>query len=720
MDRGAGIGRRPSLRGALLAMTCLPALAAAGAALAQEQATTVLEPVTVFGEAASAFGPDKGYVAERTTTGSKTDTPLKEIPQSVSVITRKEMDDRAPAQLEDILSYTAGVTSSPWGVDDRFDQFLIRGFDIGPYAVYRDGLAQKALDFSGFKIEPYSLERLEVLKGPSSVLYGENEVGGMVNAVTKRPTLDPLASAFISYGSFNTIETGFDVGGPVDANGVLSYRLTGLYRDGAMQTDGSQNDRIFIAPAVTFRPDDRTTLTLLANYQSDKLQPNTFLPVGLPRSFTTDSDHFSHYDAQHWSVGYQFEHRFNDEWTVRQNMRYAVQETDYQHLYYGSAYGGDSLVCSGSSLASCTMKRTTFMVDERASIFSVDNQVQYDADWGRIQNKLLMGLGYDRFNVNTLSRYGEGPDLDLGNLDYSKPVTVPGPLVDGEQTIDQLGLYAQTQTKLDDHWILTLGLRQTWVENQNVDRLYNDNTRQSDHALTKRIGLGYTFDNGLTPYASYAESFTTNVGHDFDGGAFKPSRGRQYEVGVKYQPPGFDGFFTAAVFDITKSNVLTTDLSHQGFQVQTGEVRHRGLELEGQFNLAEGLSMTAAYTYLDAEITKDNDGNVGKRPSLVPEHQASLWANYEVQTGMLQGVSVGAGVRYVGATYGDNANNVPVASYTLVDAALRYRWDKWQGAVNVSNLLDKTYYSTCNDSLGSLSCIYGEGRVVKGTLSVKF
>ncbi|RWE31452.1 MAG: TonB-dependent siderophore receptor [Mesorhizobium sp.] len=542
MDMDSVAVGRNRLVGFVLAATCLSALGSFPA-VAQDNAAE-LSPINIEGQTDSPIGPDEGYIAKNTTTGSKTDTPLKEIPQSVSVVTRKQLDDRQPAQLEDTLSYLAGVTSSPWGVDNRFDQCLIRGFDICTAVIYRDGLPQKVIDFSGFKIEPYGLERVEVLKGPASVLYGENEAGGMVNAVSKRPTDKPIYDGFLSYGSFDTVEAGLDVGGPVDDAGVWSYRLTGLVRNGSTETDYSRNDRVFVAPALTWQPDAQTSLTILANYQWDRLAPNAFLPVAgqdypaehgkLPRSFFTGSPDFDRFDANHGSIGYQFSHEFNESWTVRQNLRYSHEETDYRQLYYSGMVDDR------------TMARTAFTVDETASIFSVDNQAEYQQSFGAVENKLLVGLDYNRFSVDGQNGYGAGPDLDILNPDYTTSISNPPIYLDRAQTIGQAGLYAQNQAKVADHWLLTLGGRQSWVDNSYVDHLNSaGDSRQKDHAFTSNVGIGYLFDNGLTPYASYAESFTTNVGQTQSGEAFRPSLGKQYEVGVKYEPSFFPGFITA-------------------------------------------------------------------------------------------------------------------------------------------------------------------------------
>lgn len=699
------------------AFLCAPLLG--NIAVAQEGPSIHLNPIIINGSD-NPLGPDKGYIARNTLTGTKTDTPLREIPQSVSIITRAQMDDRVSARVEDAIAYTAGVTASPWGADDRFTQFTIRGFDIGPYAVFRDGLPQRTLSFSGFKAEPYGLERVEILKGPASVLYGQNEPGGLVNLVTKRPTADPVYSGYAGYGSFSTYEVGIDAGGPLDKEGIWTYRLTGLFRDGKTQQDFSKNDRVFIAPAITWSPSADTSLTILGNYQWDELTPNTFLPVVNPqfgtlpefsRSFTTSDPKFDRFNVNHGSIGYQFEHSFNTGWTVRQNLRYSGQNTDYRHLYYANMANDH------------TLNRAAFTVDERATIFSVDNSAQYDYESTYINNTLLLGFDHNRYSVDGRNGYdaSSGYPLDIANPRYGISVAKPGTIVDRQQSIDQYGIYAQTQMKINDRWLLSLGGRQAWINDKTDNRLDGSTTRQSDNAFTGKAGIGYLFDNGLTPYLSYSESFITNIGQSAGGGPFAPSKGRQYEAGIKYEPDYFPGTITASAFEITKTNVLTPDPTNSNFQVQTGEVRHRGIELESMVNLFHGVSLIGSYTYLDAQITSSNAAaEMGKRPARVPEHQASLWAKYTFETGVLGGLSVGSGIRYVGDSFGDNANNIKVGDYTLIDAAVSYEKNGWKGALKASNLFDKKYYSTCDpDGIGS-RCIYGEGRAIKLTLSASF
>jgi iron complex outermembrane recepter protein len=711
-------GRKQRSHKRLLMTTSLATLMTVNLAYAQQAPTIELNPI-VINSGDDATGPGNGYLANSTLTGTKTSTPLREVPRSVSIITREQLDDRPSQRIEDALAYTAGVTSSPWGVDERYNQFMIRGFDVGPYAVSRDGLPQRTIDFSGFKAEPYGLERIEVIKGAASVLYGQNGADGLVNLTTKRPTKDALYSAYAGYGSHNTYEVGLDAGGPLDKEGVWTYRLTGLFREGHEAIDFSKNNRVFIAPAITWSPSADTSLTVFANYQWDKLPPNTFLPVASPlhpnlpkfsRSFTTSDPDFDRFNANHGSIGYSFEHRFNDAWTVRQNLRYTSQDTDYRHLYYTQM------------LDEQTLGRAAFTVDETATIFSVDNSAQYDYQSDHIKNTLLMGLDYNRYTVDGHNGYAPGPGLNFENPVYGIDVPMPGTIVDRKTTTDQVGIYAQTQTKINDRWLLNLGGRQSWFEEKTDDRLSNTRTDTSDNAFTGNVGLGYLFDNGITPYASYSTSFVTNIGQDaLTGSPYAPSKARQYEIGVKYDPDFMPAHFTAALFDITKTNVLA--FVSDGAYRQIEEVRHRGFEFESTVDLFHNVSLTGSYTYLDAEITASSLPEVGNRTPMVPKNQASLWAKYTFDSGLLQGLNIGSGIRYVGSSVGSGASGkqVNVPDYTLVDAAVSYEKNGWKGALKVSNLFDKGYYSTCStDYDNAPMCIYGEGRTIKGTLSVKF
>ncbi|PZQ45756.1 MAG: hypothetical protein DI556_22110 [Rhodovulum sulfidophilum] len=658
---------------------------------------------------------DDGLVPLSSAIATKTDTPIERIPQGISVITQESLEQRRPQSLEQAISYAPGVVPSPWGQDGRFSQFLVRGFDIGPYGTYRDGLPQKVIGFSGFVMEPYSLEGIDVLKGPNAVLYGETDPGGIVNAVTKRPVFEPLRSGFLTYGPFDTTQAGIDVGGPIGEGDKLAWRLTGLYRDGETGLENSHNDRQLIAPALTWRPDDRTELTILTNYQKDKTSPALYLPVAgedyplasgeLPGWVWDRLPDVAHFDAEIASAGYLFSHEVSPGLTIRQQTRFARQKTDYRDFYF-------------NGMASDTeMNYADFTVNETATTAAIDTQAQVDFVLGGIENTLLLGLDWSRMKADSKNGYDASYLIPVADPDFDFPMPLPEIYLDGVQTVEQYGLYAHNQAQVTDRLFASFGLRQTWVENRFDDHLYGDDTSQDDHKLVWDIGATYELDGGFTPYASYATGFVVNTGSDFDGDLFQPTEADQYEIGLRWRPETFNALFSAALYDITKTNVLTTDPENMGFWVQTGEVRHRGVELEADVSLTEGLSAVAGYSYIDAKITSSNDGDEGNRPALVPEHEASLWANYAVQAERFEGLSFGAGVRYVGMSYGDSTNLRETPAHTLVDAALRYARGGVEGAVNVTNLFDKDYHAICYSGGG---CAQGDAREVQLTLSLAF
>lgn len=697
----------------LLIGTALPVILATSA-LAQEAAPDDGEGIvlpTLNIDAAS----DDGMVPFSSAIATKTDTPIERIPQAVSIITSESLKQRRPQTLEQAVSYAPGVVPAPWGQDARFPEFLIRGFDIGTYGVYRDGLPQKVIGFSGFAMDPYSLDGIDVLKGPNAVLYGETDPGGIVNATTKRPTFDPLRRGFLAYGPFDSVQGGLDVGGPLGDDGTLAWRLTGLYRNGETGLANSFDDRQFVAPALTWRPDGATEITVLTNWQKDKMTPALSLPVAgedypadvgaLPDWMWHTNPAESYYKAEIASAGYLFSHEFSPTLTVRQQARVARQETDYREFYF-NGMSSDS-----------EMNYADFTVNETAKTAAVDTQAQLDFEVAGRHNTLILGLDYSGMEADSAYGFDDSYTVSIADPDVSFPRPMPGVYLDGVETVNQYGLYAHNQVSLTDRLFASFGLRQTWVENRFDDHLGSDDSSQDDQKLVWDVGATYDLGHGVTPYASYATGFVVNTGTTFDGELYEPTEAGQYEVGVRWRPETFNALFSAALYQIDKTNVLTTDPDHNNFWVQTGEVRHRGLELEANVDLGDGLSAVAGYSYIDAKITSSNDGDEGNRPALVPEHEGSLWANYAFQSDRLDGLSAGAGVRYVGASFGDSTNTRETPAYTVYDAALRYRRGVVEGALNVTNLFDKRYYAICRPGGG---CGLGDERQVQLTVSFDF
>lgn len=706
----------------LFRTTALVALGLPLQATAQEGTADqpyVLAPITLR-PGQQYTGAVDGYLASGTATALKSGAPLTEIPQSVSVVTSEELEDRAPKNVDEAVAYVPGVTSGIWGVDDRYDQFLIRGFDLGTSGIFRDGLSSKAQNFSGFMIDPYMIDRIDVLRGPSSVVYGSNDAAGMINIITKRPVFERFTDAELSYGSHDTTTLGLDTGGVLDKSETLAWRLTALKRDGANEIEGSQNDRDLIALGLTWEPTDRTSVTLLGHWQKDDRTPNSFLPVtgedypasygDLPYDFTDSQHAFNRFATEQTSIGWQAQHDLTEQVTLRQNFRYARQRTDYRHLYFNGMHDPDWNPTEDS------MNYAAFAVDEVARHTALDNQIEYRSRFAGGDNTLLFGADYVRQEVDGTSAYDDSYQIDIRNPNYDFDVAYPAVYQNSRTVVTEKGIYLQDHLKLQNGVSLTAGLRRAWVENETYDRLTDTTSRQKDNATTGLFGLTYDLGNGFIPYASYTESFTTNIGQKFDGSQFDPTEGKQYEVGLRYAPTDRNLLLSAAVFEINKTNIKTTDPAHTEHSIQTGEVRHRGVELEARGELNEQFSFIAGYTYLDPKITSSTEGDEGNRTALAPRHQASLWVDYDFQN-RLKGLNLGGGIRYIGSSFGDNANTREVDAYTLVDMAVRYEWEDYTVALNVNNVLDKDYYATCDTSVG---CISGAGRNATLTLSRSF
>ena len=674
-----------------------------------------LDPITVEGQSESAIGPVEGYVATRSLTGTKTNTPLIETPQSISIITRDVLDAQGADTINDALRYSPGVTGEVFGNDSRVDFLQYRGFDENGTGVYRDGLQLRSTAFAEFRPELYGAQRVEVLRGPASVLYGQATPGGLVNVVTKRPPGEFFAEAELEAGNFDHREGKFDVGGPIAGYDQVLFRVTGLVRDSETQVDFIDDDSRYFAPALTLRPWEGTTFTLLGHYQVDRTGgTNQFLPaVGTvldnPNgTIRTDrfigEPEFDKFNRDSFSAGYLFEHQFDETWTVRQNARY-----DYLDVDTETAFGG------GLAADQRTLNRFAFTADGETDLYTIDTHVQASFTTGPAAHTLLAGVDYQRFDVDDFQRFGAAPTIDVFNPVYGASVMQPAPSTDLNIVQEQIGIYAQEQVKLFDDLVLTLGGRQDFVSSDQSNRLAGTKTEQDDSELSWRAGAVYLLGYGLAPYASYTESFLPIVGANRLGEAFEPETGVQYEAGIKFQPPGYNSSVTLAAFHLTRENVRTPDPNNPLNQVQTGEVRSRGIELEGLASFDFGLDVIASLSLQDVEITESNRGDKGNRPTTVPEQVAAVWADYTVQDGLLEGLGLAAGARYKGFTYGDAANTLEVDDYVLFDAAVHYEWENFTFAINAQNLLDNRHVASCSSAN---ACFYGSDRTVVG--SIKF
>lgn len=685
----------------------------------------------------SAWGPAPTIAAKQSATGTKTDTPIEKNPQSVSVVTREEMEMRNVTSVKGAFNYTPGVLTGNRGSSDVIDALSIRGFSETNTNQYLDGLKLQGDNYSEFAIDPYFLERAELLRGPVSVLYGKSNPGGVVALVSKRPVQETLREVQFQMGNDNLFSTGFDFGGALDDDGVYSYRLTGQARSQDAQQAMNKEKRYTLAPAFSWRPDDRTRVDLLTYFQNE---PETGYYGWLPRQGTVvpitraDGSEYklpTNFDEGEQSnkisrntkmVGYNAEHSFNDTWTVRQNLRYADLRTDYRSIYGNGFLPETQQITRGSAVS-----------EEKLNQFAVDTQAQAKFATGQLDHTLLLGVDFQRTRNDIDAQFGMASSLNAVNPQYGNdsvtPYDQPYQHLDKQR---QTGLYLQDQMEWD-RWVLTLGGRYDYAMNSVYDRVTKSVDRQNDQAFTWRGGLNYVFDNGIAPYFSYSEAFIPNAGSTLNGEAFDPSRAKQYEAGVKYVPKDRPVVLTAAVYQLTKTKNLTADPDNILFSVQGGEIRSRGVELEAKAALNANVNLTASYTYTDAEYTEDTLLK-GKTPVQVPKHMASLWSDYTFHETALSGVTIGAGVRYVGESQGLYAEtpansaaglsnqNFKVAGYTTVDAALKYDLARFglpgsSVGVNVNNLFDREYVASC---YRDYACYWGAERQIVGTATFRF
>jgi iron complex outermembrane receptor protein len=663
----------------------------------------------------SAFGPVPGYVATNSATATKTDTPIIEVPQSVSVVTRDQMDDRNVQSLADSLRYSAGVQAGDTN-DPTTESFSIRGYNSPYLSLYRDGTRVMLKAFDNV-VEPYGLERVEVLRGPASVLYGEGVPGGVVNIVSKRPTDKNIAEGQLEVGTRDRYQAAFDIGGAISDDNSLQVRLTALGRKSDTQTDFVPDDRVFIAPGLRWRSDHGTDVTLFAEFQQDW----TSFPDGLPANGTVLSNPngsiptrrfvgepgWSDFERTTAAVGYVLDQELTDVFSFHQNLRYSFSSYDRNQV--------QNRDFNDATLRS--IDRRARAASQESSRINVDTRLQAEFGWEDIRNQVIAGFDFTHGRFKTEMWQGNIDPLDLFDPDYGADVETPDPVFDDRETVTHKGAYLQAQTKLFDSLILVGGVRHDWSEDKIEDKLTPVTLQQKDDATTYRVGGVYLAPYGLAPYASYTTSFVPVFGTDAQDRPFKPETGDQVEVGLKFAPKDFRGSATVSAFRIVRQNVQTPDPNDPDFLVQTGEVTTRGLELEAVAGVTKALNVTANVSLLDAEVTKSEDVDLGKRPTTVPETMASLWADYAFDQGPLEGLSFGAGFRYVGNTPGDAANTFFVPDYALFDAALRYQWQSLNLALNVSNIADKEYVSTC---FALSSCYYGQRRTVIGTLTYRW
>ncbi|WP_439566413.1 TonB-dependent siderophore receptor, partial [Gloeocapsopsis crepidinum] len=653
------------------------------------------------------------YFATDATTATRTETPLRDIPQSIQVIPQTVLEDQQVLRLDEAVRNTAGVIAGNQRAGDT-ETFTIRGFNNS--AILRDGFRQ--FTFGGIQ-ETANLEQIEILRGSASILYGAAEPGGVINLVTKQPLSEPFYEIEGLVGSYGLIEPRIDLSGPLTADGNLLYRLNALYRRADSFRDFDQEfERYFIAPTVSWQISDQTNLTVELEYL-DNTQPydrglavlnGEVVDVPYSRIFHEPDDFIQ---TDEFRMGYQLEHRFSDHWSIRHAFRYA--NTDL----FLRAVDLDSVDAETEQI---NRSFRNFNIYEEA--YDAQANVVGNFSTGSLEHELLAGIDFRRRYEDLDLKQAFDPPLappaiSIFNPEYgySRPDAADVPvLFNGQTQIEQWGFYLQDLIAVTDNVKLLLGGRYDVVDQTS----FSDDTadQQNQGAFSPRVGIVYQPIEPLSFYASFSQSFSPNFALAADGALLAPERGTQFEIGAKAEL--FDNrlIATLALYNLTKSNVAVSDPNNSSFSVALGEQRSRGVELNVIGEILAGWNAIASYSYIDAEITESfDDIPEGGRPPNVPQHSASLWTTYEIQSGDLQGLGFGLGLFFVGDRFSNEANTINLDRYLRTDAAIYYQRDNWNLALNFKNIFNVEYIRS---GLGELQINPGEPFTVIGSVRVQF
>jgi iron complex outermembrane receptor protein len=667
-------------------------------------------------------GPVNGYLARVSASGTKTSTPIIQTPQSVTVIGAEQIrDQKIVSKFDEVLRYTPGVIGGTYGSDFRNDWFLIRGFPAQNESLFLDGLQLFYTSYASWKLQPFNLERVEVLRGPSGILYGGSAPGGLVNAVSKLPQAEPVRYIEAGVNNFGNAYTAFDIGGavPQSGNGQLLYRFVGQAQSGGTQTDYTYDNNFFFAPSVTWRPDADTKLTVYATAAHNNTRAENFLPyVGtvtnapfgrIPTSLFSGDPSADQFRREQETLGYQFEKNLTDNLDFRQNARFGHVDVYYTGLY-GLGYA--------TTPAAADLMRGNFYARGVANQFNLDDQLEYRFNTGPLQHTALFGVDLKHYAIDDRQGFGMGTNLNLLNPVYGVNAPYSGPLYQNAYlTQGMAAVYLQDQVKLDRLTVVLSG-RQDFVDLANQNRIGADQSR-TDSKSSGRVGAIYNLDFGVAPYVSYMTGYNPIIGLNAAGQLQLPETSEQTEVGIKYEPVGLNARFSVAYFDLKRKNALTTDPNNPMFQTQNGEVTSRGIELEAVANITRDFKLVASYTNYDLFVSQDlNPALIGTVPTNTPREFASVWTDYTFSEGPLRGFGLGGGVRYVGSSFADQAITAQVPAFVLGDLALHYEWDNhWRAALNVVNLTDKIYVASC---AVISSCYYGDRRRITASLAYKW
>lgn len=640
----------------------------------QEDQAHRVNTITVYGQPIASDADTT--VAEELWVGGKVATNVQDTPALVSVITEKEINLRNASTTEEILQYAPGLITDYYGSDDRNDYFKIRGFQA---TTYRDGMTLGSM--RGVREDPYAYERVEVIRGANSTLFGPADPGGSVNFVSKRPKFERFGNTYVSYGSFDNKELGLDFGDVLNESETVAYRFTTKIKDSDLEYDHSKNNSQFVMGGLTWQPSVQTTATLIVDYLGRDTTPNSGgypLDKEYDRSDFYGEPDYNKHDVERINVTAQFAHYFDNGISLSSNLRYSRLEDDFGYVY----------LTDSESRTSSFVSRDYFGTDTESEQFIGNMIMQYDASFERIDSSSLIGLEYRDASTQDASVFGDVSDIDIANPSYSGVPAIGAPYSKNDQDETTKSVFIQQNLSLDDRYILTLGARHDYMDLSSRDI---SNSYSSDDFSETSLRGAFTIKvtDEWSTYLSQVESVAPpSIG-------VKPERGEQFEIGVKYAPMGMNALFSAAIYDLEKNDVTMAIVQDNGtIERETiGETRVRGLDLEMKAEITDRFNVTGGYSYMKSEVvrgsTRSGDVLDGNEFAAAPNHSASLWGYYTLPNEMMD---VGLGTRYVGTYYFDAANTAKSEAATLFDAAFAYRISKsTQLSLNVHNLTDKQY-----------------------------
>ncbi|ELY6226612.1 TonB-dependent siderophore receptor [Cronobacter muytjensii] len=694
------------------AALCALVLAAPHATLAEETITVSAAP------AQTATSPTEGYTVKSSTGATKTDQPLITTAQSVSVVTRQQMEDQGASTFTEALNYTPGVFSNVGGGATRFDALALRGFHGGDVDnIFLNGmrLMSDGGSHNILQIDPWFIERVDVIKGPSSALYGQTIPGGLVNLTAKRPQFDSEGHFRLSAGTQNTKSAAFDYTDAI--NDRWAYRLTGITRNTDTQYDNTREERYAISPSLLWQPDSDTSLLLSAYLQKDPsggyhgsspAEGSLYSHNGRKVSHTyNEGDAGDGYRRRQQIYSVVFDHRFNETWSVHSSGSYTHSNASLDQVYQTGWLSNNQLA------------RGYVGYEESLNAWSTDNRLQADFATGEVNHTVVLGAEYHRFRNDIQGAYGTAAPYNPFTGDTAQTGHVVTSTNDFNRRYYQTGVYLQDELEWN-RWHATLSGRYDRIVSRQVSDTAGTTIRRSDDHVGGRASLLYAFENGLSPYISYSQAITPSILFDASGDFLKPSTSEQYEGGLKYQPPGTSDMYTIAMYDLKQKDVSQRDenIATSSYQA-VGNVKSQGVEIEARNQLTPRLSTIAGYSWNRVRFEDSLGGKNGNTPLLTPDQIASLWAHYQFD----YGISAGAGVRYIGKQWADDQNTRRVSSVTLMDAMVKADLGAWNSAlkgafvqVTANNLTDRDYISGCYTT----NCYWGAERSVTATVGYDF